>query len=274
MPSLRDDQARFAAGLLAGDDAATAELIAGDGLDPRARLAVYRHHVLTTLTAALEGAFPVVCRLVDRRFFAYAADAFIRRNPPTGPCLAEYGAAFPDFLADFDACASLRFLPDVARLEWAVHVAAQAVSAGEVDLAGLRSVDPQDVPRLRLVPRPGLTYIASPWPVDGIWQAHQDGEAAALPDLGAGEVCLEIGPSENGVRLCALGRAAHALRSDLARGLTLGEAAERAFALDPGFDLSAELALVLGGGLFTDYTLTTTEGERSCRRTPPCRPGP
>ena len=264
MPSLRDVQARFAAGLLAGDDAAIAELIAGDGLDPRARLAVYRHHVLTTLTAVLEGAFPVVRRLVDRRFFAYAADAFIRRHPPAGPCLGEYGAAFPEFLADFDACASLRFLPDVARLEWAVHVAVQAPPADALDLAGLRRVDPVDMLRLRLVPHPGLTYLASPWPVDGIWQAHQDGEPAALPDLGAGGVCLEIGPSEHGVRLRALGRASHALRSGLARGLTLGEAAERAFALDPGFDLSPELSMVLGRGLFTDYTLTTTEGERSC----------
>src|SRR5262245_31968392 len=125
MPSLREVQARFAEGLL-GDDTVIADLVAGDGLEPRARLAVYRHHVLTTLTAALEAAFPVVCRLVDGRFFAYAADAFIRRHPPAGPCLDEYGGAFPDFLADFGPCASFRFLPDVARLEWAAHVAARA----------------------------------------------------------------------------------------------------------------------------------------------------
>src|SRR5215510_16605687 len=112
MPSLRDVQARFAEGLL-GDDGAIADLVAGDGLDPRARLAVYRHHVLTTLTAALEAAYPVVCRLVDRRFFAYVADVFIRRHPPTGPCLAEYGAALPDFLAAFAPCAPFPFLPDV-----------------------------------------------------------------------------------------------------------------------------------------------------------------
>src|SRR5215510_15471186 len=125
MPSLRDVQARFAEGLL-GDDGAIADLVAGDGLDPRARLAVYRHHVLTTLTAALEAAFPVVCRLVDPRFFAYAADAFVRQHPPAGPCLDEYGGAFADFLAAFEACTHLSWLPDVARLEWAIHRASHA----------------------------------------------------------------------------------------------------------------------------------------------------
>ena len=82
MPALRELQTLFKASLLAGDEEAAIQQIEGDGLDPRARLAVYRHHILTTLTAVLESAYPVVCRLVDRRFFAYAADAFIRRQPP------------------------------------------------------------------------------------------------------------------------------------------------------------------------------------------------
>src|SRR5213596_1403950 len=117
MPALRELQTLFKASLLAGDEEAVIQQIEGDGLDPRARLAVYRHHILTTLTAVLESAYPVVCRLVDRRFFAYAADAFIRRHPPTGPCLFEYGADLAPFLADFPACRHLVYLPDVARLE-------------------------------------------------------------------------------------------------------------------------------------------------------------
>ena len=63
------------------------------GSDPAARLAIYRHHVSATLTEALEATYPVVVRLVDRRFFAYAADQFIRRHPPTGPCSSSTGGA-------------------------------------------------------------------------------------------------------------------------------------------------------------------------------------
>ncbi|HET7341829.1 MAG TPA: DNA-binding domain-containing protein, partial [Methylomirabilota bacterium] len=100
--------------------------VAADGLSAIARVAVYRHHVLTSLTAALATTFPVVARLVDPRFFAWAADAYVRAQPPRGPCLAEYGDTFPDFLAAFPACRDLVYLPDVARLEWAMNAARQA----------------------------------------------------------------------------------------------------------------------------------------------------
>jgi hypothetical protein len=260
VPALRDLQALFKEGLLATEEEAIADLVVGDGLDPSARLAVYRHHVLTTLTATLEAAFPVVCRLVDRRFFAYAADVFIRRHPPTGPCLAEYGAAFPDFVAGFAPCTPFPFLPDVARLEWAIHLASEAPPTGDLDIAYLRGVDPLDMAALRFGPCPGLAYVASAWPVDRIWSAHREGEAEPLADLDAGSVYLEISAAEEGVRLRVLGRATYAFRDALARGLTLGEAADSAFTLDSSFDLSAELRMVLEGRLFTDCTVVTPEG--------------
>ena len=89
MPALRDVQAAFRRAVLGGDDAPAAAMVAGDGMAPDARLRVYRHHVFTTLTAALTATYPVVCRLVDERFFNYAADRYIRARPPSAPCLFE-----------------------------------------------------------------------------------------------------------------------------------------------------------------------------------------
>jgi len=43
-----------------------------------------------------EATFPVVCRLVDRRFFGFAADRYIHDHLPAGPCLFEYGGTFID----------------------------------------------------------------------------------------------------------------------------------------------------------------------------------
>src|SRR5262249_3073636 len=123
MPALHDLQTSIRDAILGGDVRLTASHIAGDGLAPKARLQIYRHHVFTTFTTALRATFPVVCRLVDARFFAYAADTFIRRHPPSEPCLVEYGAAFPEFLAGFPPCRAHAYLPDVARLEWAMNVA-------------------------------------------------------------------------------------------------------------------------------------------------------
>src|SRR5262249_59736878 len=100
------------------------------------------HTTLATLPAVLEPAYPVVSALVDRRFFGYAADAFIRRHPPAGARLGEDGADVPEFLAAFPPCAHLPYLPDVARLEWAVHRAPTAPPAAAPHPPGLRSPAP------------------------------------------------------------------------------------------------------------------------------------
>src|SRR5687768_3378885 len=116
MPSLSELQASFRTAMLAVGDATVSERIVEDGISATGRLDVYRHHVLTSLTNVLASIYPVIVRLVDRRFFDYVADQFIRGHPPAGPCLFEYGADFAQFLTTVPACAHLDYLPDVARL--------------------------------------------------------------------------------------------------------------------------------------------------------------
>jgi hypothetical protein len=161
MTSLRETQQAFRDALLDDDPAAHANLaIVEDGLSVEARLAIYRHHVLTSLTAVLESTYPVVCRLVDARFFAYAADAFIRREPPAGPCLFEYGAGLPEFLAEFPACRHLAYLADVARLEWAMQRAAHAEDGIPLFPAVLADVDRSRVGELRFSFDPSLILLS------------------------------------------------------------------------------------------------------------------
>jgi Putative DNA-binding domain len=103
MPSLRELQTTFGRALL-GADGEELACVRGDGLAPSARVQIYRHHVFASLTKALKDTYPVVCRLVDERFFAFAADHYIRTCPPAAPCLFEYGGSFPRFLALFPPC--------------------------------------------------------------------------------------------------------------------------------------------------------------------------
>src|SRR5258708_262558 len=124
---------------------ATAEIVAaiqGDGLDPAARVGIYRHHAFSTLADALQSTFPVVCRLVDKRFFAYAAHEYLREHPPHSRCLVEYGADFADFLARFAPCQKLPYLADVARFEWALNIATTVRKAASLHAETLAAVRP------------------------------------------------------------------------------------------------------------------------------------
>src|SRR5271157_4339768 len=147
MSALRELQCAVGRAVLGKDQASIVEAIHGDGLDPAARLGIYRHHYLTSLTEALKAIYPVVCRLVDERFFAYAARGFIDKAPPREPCLFEYGAAFADFLAEFPAAAKLAYLPDVARLEWVINAALHAPAEAPVARAAFAEVSMADYPK-------------------------------------------------------------------------------------------------------------------------------
>ena len=78
MSSLSKLQASFRTAMLAGEDATASERIIEEGISATRRLDVYRHHVLTSLTNVLASTYPVIVRLVDRRFFDFVADRFVR----------------------------------------------------------------------------------------------------------------------------------------------------------------------------------------------------
>src|SRR5262249_16320257 len=180
MPALRELQSAFLRAMFGPEEPELLETIVGDGLLPAARLQIYRHHVLTSLTDVLQATFPVICRLVDARFFRYAADAYIRQYPPEAPCLFEYGAHFPAFLAAVRRGGQLEYLADVARLEWAMHTAWHAEVRAPLDPAELGGLAPHDVAQLMFQFDPSVTLLDSPWPVDQIWRVHQvDAEVQA-----------------------------------------------------------------------------------------------
>jgi hypothetical protein len=262
VPALREIQAALGQALLGGEEGPAAALVRGDGLEPAARLEIYRHHVFTTLTAALSAAFPVVCRLVDERFFSFAADRYIRVQPPDGPCLFEYGASLPDFLADFEACRHLRYLPDVARLEWALHAAVFAEDAAPMDPAALHGVPAEDLAHLVLRLDPSLALVASPWPIDRIWRANQpDADPGVTVDLAAGGVRLEVRRLGDDPVFRLIDAPTFAFRRALLDGDHLEAAATAALEEDAAFDLTAAIRALFAETLPVGFAVSKAGGE-------------
>jgi putative DNA-binding protein len=250
--SLRELQWDIREAVLGGDPSRAAAAVLDEGLPAEARLRIYRHHVLTTLTGVLQAAFPVVCRLVDERFFAYAADQYIRSDPPSGPCLSEYGESFPAFLADFPPCRALPYLPDVARLEWAVHRASWAPEGDPLAAEALQAVAPAHAGDLVLLLDPACTLLASPWPIERIWRANQPevGEPGTV-GLRTGGAMLEVRRRGDDVVIRELEPATYAFREGLAGGHRLAEAVEAALVHDTAFDLPGALRALVHEGLVT-----------------------
>jgi hypothetical protein len=255
MSMLLELQIRFRRAILDGDTAEIVAAIQGDGLDPAARVGIYRHHAFATLGDALQTTFPVVCRLVDKRFFAYAAHEYLREHPPHSRCLVEYGADFADFLVRFAPCQKLPYLADVARFEWALNIATTVREATPLQAETLAAIPPGEAAYVALRLQPSLSYFASPWPIDTIWQANQEDEVPPI-DLANGGASLEIRRAGEAVVWRRLGPGTFAFRTALADGLVLAAAMSAATLRDPAFDLTAALRHVFSEGLAVGFVIS------------------
>ncbi len=267
MPALHEVQAAFRRAILTGDTDTFCALVAADGLAPEERLGVYRNNVFASLTAVLRETFPAVCRLVDERFFAYAAHEFICRHPPESAVLAEYGGRFPDFLAGFAPCRELVYLADVARLEWLMTAATNATHAEPIVAAALTDVAAHETPRLKLRLHRSVGFIASPWPIDRIWRANRPEMAAEVTiDLAAGGVWLEVSRADANIIVRSLDCATFAFRLALQRGETLERATEAALVTDPAFDLCRALPALFLDGVIIAVNLAQPHAGREPRQ--------
>jgi len=253
LTSLAEVQSAFGRAVLAGDFSALTRYVRTDGISAAGRIGVYRNNVMTSLTSLLVERFPVVERLVGDGFFSFAAEGFIRTAPPDQACLDSYGAEFPGFLAAFPPCAALPYLPDVARLEWKLFGVARAAFAAPLTIATLAGLDPETAANLRLRCDPAVDYLASKWPVDRIWQAHQ-GELVEV-NIAAGSCRVELRRYDGKLTIRTLKPTEFAFRSALAAGSTLGDAVALALSESGDFDFFQALAT-----LFTEQWVIGQSG--------------
>jgi len=204
--------------------------ILGGQVPAAARIDIYRNNVVGNLTNALRLTYPAIARLVGEAFFAAAAERFVVAVPPTGADLYEYGEGFAEFLAGFEPAMRLAYLPDVARLEWAVVRALHASSEAPLDRAALAAIPPERQPDLLFTPHPTLGLLTLTTPAREIWEAvltaDQGARVAALTaiDLSApGEALAVLRPGQT-LLVAPLAPAAFALAKALTGRRCLADA--------------------------------------------------
>lgn len=203
---------------------------------------IYRHNIVTTLTAALGAVYPVTEKLVGSGFFGYAAHEYLRDHRPLSANLHDFGGVFADFLAGFAPAATLPYLPDVARLEWSRHRALHAADASGFDPASLATVPTEHQQRLRFGLHPSAQLVSSNYPIVRIFEVNQDGFDGDLRvDLDAGGDHALVIRRALTVSVEPLTAGEATLLAAFIRNRPLAEALEAALTAQPDFDLKAVL---------------------------------
>lgn len=237
--------------------------------------AVYRNTVMTGCIDALVANYPAVVRLVGDEWFRAAASLYVRRAPPSHPCLVDYGEGFAGFLAGFPPAVGLPYLSDVARLDrlWTeVHLAADDAP---LDAARVAALTEDELATAALTPRASARWA---WfdrhPAWSIWrhgragaaepagteEPADEGDAFEPPWQAEGALLVRAGDA---VASMPLDRAERAFLDACAAARPLCECAAAALAANPAADLAASMAKLLRAGAFARLHLRYPTPEES-----------
>jgi uncharacterized protein len=254
MSDLHAAQSAFAR-VLDGATAADRLPFVGAASTVAARLEIYRSNVTANHRKALVNAYPIVERLVGAAFFDGLAREYARAHPSNDGDLNVFGAAFPAFLRGFPHVRSLPYLPDVARLEWAIHRAHYAANAPVLDARRLAAVPPERQGALHLRLHAACALLDSPWPLARIWEVHRDdydGDPRVDFDEGPHR-CLVHRPLWR-VMVGKLEAGPDAFLRAVQAGEPLETCVGAALAADPAFDLGAALAAWIDARVIVDFS--------------------
>jgi uncharacterized protein (UPF0276 family) len=246
--SLAAHQSMIGDGLLDGTtDGAAIALVSSEAAAER--LGIYRGNLFANWTKGLAAAYPVVQQLLGDDFFGGLARAYGKAYPSQDPDLNRFGERFAEFLAGFEHVAEYPYLPDMARLEWALHQSFYAPDAPALDPAALAGMPPEQVEAITLPLRPSSSLLSSEWSVAKLWLAHQPGGPAFPEQMAEESFALVVRPQWQ-PQLVELSPAAFVALSSCARGETFGAALDAAFAVDGDFDVASQLRQWLALGVF------------------------
>ena len=260
---LADLQGRFAAAL--DDPARRPDVLAqcrGDAQRVGRRFELYRNNLRGSWEKALAAAYPVLQRYVGQEFFLAMSGLYGGQYPSRSGDLNRFGADLPFFLERFSALSDHPWLPDVARLEWAVHGSHYAADEPALGADAVASMSEDTLDRLAVRLHPTCALIHSAWDVAALWGWHQLPEQGPWThDLGRPTTALVCRPRWK-VAIRSLEAGETAGLAAAAAGSTLGDALLAACSADPEMEVTAVFAGWLRDGLLVESSPARSDAPR------------
>jgi hypothetical protein len=214
------------------------------GIEPAARLQIYRNAILATQVASLVASFPAVERMLGVDCFDGWATRYAAWHGSRSGNLQNLGDDFADYLEARPELSGLSWLGDLARLEWLRQCTMLAADACALDALALQAalLAAGDDPLLHLLPC--VHAIAAAFPVLDLWRHCESPETLSV-NLAGGAQGVLLWREDGQVAMQACTPATVALVTALKDGKRVTAAVEAAHALDPHSPLDALLGPLL-----------------------------
>ncbi|MEO7496413.1 MAG: DUF692 family multinuclear iron-containing protein [Massilia sp.] len=243
-------QAAFANALLVRD--ARADVLAQLGPKGAHGLALYRGNQRAAWEKALSAVYPVVRSMVGEEFFSGMSWAYGVAHPSVDADLNRFGGKLAEFMQGLAALQDYPYLPDMARLEWALQRAHYAADVAPLTSAQLAELTPGQLETARFGLHPACSVLHSAWAIPALWHSHQAGGDQAFPARLEVASYYLVGRPGWQAELLVSDPAAHAAFRALADGANFGRALDAAFDLNAQFDVAAYLQQWLRLGVLVE----------------------
>ncbi len=244
------------------DGAAPALLpwIATRGIEPAARLQIYRHAVLATQVASLVTSFPAVERMLGTGCFDGWATRYAAWHGSRSGNLQNLGDDFADYLVAQTELQALGWLEPLARLDWLRQRCILAAEADALDAVAMQAalLAAGDDPVLRLLP--SVQAISAPFPLLDLWRYSESPQTRRVDLHGAAQgVLLWREDGQVAMHACMPATAAFVLA--LSGGEPVSAAMAAARAVDDEATLPSLLGPVLAHALIGNVSPSLTLNE-------------
>lgn len=246
---LNDAQALFAYTMLSPTEAvenpaaALIDLFSTPEENLPERLKIYRNNVFGNLTGALLDTYPLIKDLTGDDFAKSLMRGFILENPPREACLNRYGGGLAVFIQSFAPAKDLPYLPDVARLEWAMNEAYYAPDDAALTSADLQNTPLDELADMALPLRLSVRLLDSHWPLVAIrdFCLKESRDESETLDLGQGGCRVMVYRPGLSAEIVPLEPAEYAFLKSIQTEKSLGAALEAVLKTFLGFDFQGFL---------------------------------
>lgn len=213
------------------------------------RMSIYRNNIFVSLMNVLYAAFPKTSALVGANNFQVLAKKFVETNPPNQAQLSEYGADFPEFLANWDQIMSdIPYLSDLAHMDWACQKAYFAKSYQPIDASIFASMTPEELFETKLMVGASVVLLKCGFPVHHFSEMETI-EIEQLSPEAEYIMVYRVGDTEE-ILTDLLTEDEFLFLENLKTGMSLGEAFLEVADGNPLFDLQASLTQFLHKSVF------------------------
>ncbi len=149
-------------------------------LTTQTRVGIYHYAYLARVGESLQEDFAPLLQWVDENGWDEIVRAYLNTFPSHYRTLAEVSRHFPEFLDSIIQPGDPKFLPDLARLEWAKIEAQVTLTTPSKKVLPLTALAGQNLSQVELVLNPSLQLFTSEWPVDKL---RRRGDTVAFREL-------------------------------------------------------------------------------------------